>query len=84
MTEAVGVNQASQNQTANTPEPANSDSSSFNSLIEQKNSLTSEVREAGISEKDEAFMDNFSEEMIQKKNEKNKQSLAQDKAKDNN
>lgn len=64
MTEAAAVNQASQNQTANTPEPANSDSSSFNSLIEQKNSLTSEVREAGISEKDEAFMDNFSEEMI--------------------
>ena len=64
MTEAAAVNQASQNQTPNTPEPANSDSSSFNSLIEQKNSLTSEVREAGISEKDEAFMDNFSEEMI--------------------
>ena len=40
------------------------------------------MRQAGISERDEAFMDNFSEEMIQKKNEKSKQNLAQEKSKE--
>jgi len=38
--------------------------------MDKKNHLTNEVRQAGISEGDEAFLDNFSEEM-QKKNKKN-------------
>ena len=40
---------------------------SFQALADKKSDLTSEVRKAGISEGDEAFMDNFSEEMTKKK-----------------
>ena len=46
--------------------------------MEKKNHLTNEVRQAGISEGDEAFLDSFSEEM-QKKNDKNKKNQLADK-----
>ena len=48
---------------------SSSDDDSFNTLLDKKNSLTNEVRDAGISEKDEAFMDSFSEEMTKNKKE---------------
>ena len=47
--------------------------------MDKKNHLTNEVRQAGISAGDEAFLDSFSEEMTLKKNDKNKKNQVADK-----
>jgi len=44
------------------------ETTSLKEMAKEKKSLTQDVRKAGISEMDEAFMDNFSETMTQKSN----------------
>jgi len=53
-------------------ESSSSDELSLEALSEKKDALTSEVRKEGITEKDEAFLDNFSEEMTASKNSEEK------------
>ena len=40
---------------------------SYQSMLAEKKQLTQEVRKAGITSKDESFMDDFSEAMVQNK-----------------
>lgn len=41
-------------------------SSSYTTLMEKKNELTSDIRKAGISGQDQEFMDSFSEALTEK------------------
>ena len=45
------------------------DTSSYTTLMEKKNELTSDIRKAGITGQDQEFMDSFSEALTDKKKE---------------
>jgi len=61
------VNKETNNEATKAEPTTTGEEVSFETLSKYKNSLTTEVRQAGITEKDEAFMDSFSETMTQKK-----------------
>lgn len=54
-------------------------SSSYTTLMEKKNELTSDIRKAGISGQDQDFMDSFSEALTDKQKPVEKQYTPSDK-----
>ena len=54
-------------------------SSSYTTLMEKKNELTSDIRKAGISGQDQDFMDSFSEALTDKQKPKQQTYIPSDK-----